>query len=377
MNRTKNYIILDTETATLPFIREMELTSEQKKKIAIAKPLVYDIGWTIANRTYGIVERRNFLVAETFAVPQVFNTAYYAEKRPLYYEMIAKGEATVLPWDAIMEILIKDLENAAYICAYNAMFDFKKAIIFTEAYIRKVYSPYYHEWEENQKNLCAKIAYSKEKPSKNPDFDPMNFVFRGNKYPMIDIWGVACNTLLNCNKYKNRCLLEKRISPSGLYFSTNAETAMQYLSDNFNFIEDHTALSDAEIEKECFADPWSEDALRSELSNDNAIFLVSKTKGKVSGYIGVHTVLDESYIANVAVKGDFRRLGIGSMLLDCAEKKVKAKACSFISLEVRVSNTPAINLYQKHGYVSQGERKNFYSHPTENALIMTKTFSEE
>ena len=133
----------------------------------------------------------------------------------------------------------------------------------------------------------------------------------------------------------------------------------------------------AEIERECFADPWSEDALRSELSNDNAIFLVAKTKGTVSGYIGVHTVLDESYIANVAVKGDFRRLGIGSMLLDCVEEKVKAKACSFISLEVRVSNTPAINLYQKHGYVSQGERKNFYSHPTENALIMTKTFSEE
>lgn len=250
MNRTKNYIILDTETATLPFIREMELTSEQKKKIAIAKPLVYDIGWTIANRTYGIVEKRNFLVAETFAVPQVFNTAYYAEKRPLYYEMIAKGEATVLPWDAIMDILVEDLKNAAYICAYNAMFDFKKAIIFTEAYIRKVYSPYYHEWEENQKILCAKIAYSKEKPNKNPDFDPMNFVFRGEKYPMIDIWGVACNTLLNCNKYKNRCLLEKKISPSGLYFSTNAETAMQYLSDNFNFIEDHTALSDAEIETE-------------------------------------------------------------------------------------------------------------------------------
>ena len=133
----------------------------------------------------------------------------------------------------------------------------------------------------------------------------------------------------------------------------------------------------AEIENECFADPWSEEALRSELSNESAVFLVAKTDGKTSGYVGVHTVLDESYIANVAVKGDFRRLGIGAMLLNCAEEKVRAKGCSFISLEVRVSNTPAINLYQKHGYVSQGERKNFYSHPTENALIMTKTFSEE
>ncbi len=132
-----------------------------------------------------------------------------------------------------------------------------------------------------------------------------------------------------------------------------------------------------EIEKECFADPWSEDALRSELTNENAVFLTAKVSGKVAGYIGVHTVLDESYIANVAVSSDFRRMGIASMLLDCAEEKVREKGCSFISLEVRVSNIPAINLYQKHGYISQGERRNFYSHPTENALIMTKTFSEE
>lgn len=247
--KCKNFLILDTETATLPFVREWDLTSEQKKRISIAKPLVYDIGWTIANRTHGIIEKRNFLVAETFSVPQVFDTAYYAEKRPIYLDMLAKGETAVLPWDAIMEILIKDLEDAAYICAYNAMFDFKKAIIFTEAYIRKLYSPYYQEWEKNQRQLCEKIAHAKQN-NRNPDFDPMNFVFRGEKYPMIDIWGVACNTLLNCNKYKNRCLLEKKISPSGLYFSTNAETAMQYLSDNFNFIEDHTALSDAEIETE-------------------------------------------------------------------------------------------------------------------------------
>lgn len=133
----------------------------------------------------------------------------------------------------------------------------------------------------------------------------------------------------------------------------------------------------ADIEKECFADPWSEDGLRSELTNENALFLTAKVQDKIAGYIGVHTVLDESYIANVAVSSDFRRTGIASELLSIAEKKVREKGCSFISLEVRISNTPAINLYKKHGYISQGERKNFYSHPTENALIMTKTFSEE
>ena len=131
------------------------------------------------------------------------------------------------------------------------------------------------------------------------------------------------------------------------------------------------------IEKECFSTPWSEDALRSELTNDGAVFLKAKTDGEISGYIGMHTVLDECYIANVAVKNKFRRMGIGSLLLSEAENSAREKKCSFISLEVRVSNTPAITLYEKYGYISQGERKNFYSNPTENALIMTKTFSEE
>lgn len=249
MSRTTKYIILDTETATLPFIGQWELSSDDKKKLAIAKPLVYDIGWTIASRTHGILEKRNFLVAETFSVPAIFNTAYYHEKRPLYLDMIAKGEIVVLPWDEIMKILLEDLQDASYICAYNAMFDFKKAIIFTELYIRKLYSPFYYEWEDLQRESCRRILHEKKKQNER-DFDPEHFIFRGEKYPMIDIWGIACKYLLNNSKYKNMCLKESKISNSGLYFTTNAEVAMQYLSQRFDFIEDHTALSDAEIETE-------------------------------------------------------------------------------------------------------------------------------
>lgn len=245
--RTTKYIILDTETATLPFIGQWELSSDDKKKLAIAKPLVYDIGWTIASRTHGIMEKRNFLVAETFSVPAIFNTAYYHEKRPLYLDMIAKGEIVVLPWDEIMKILLEDLQDASYICAYNAMFDFKKAIIFTELYIRQLYSPFYYEWENLQRESCRRILHEKKKQNER-DFDPEHFIFRGEKYPMIDIWGIACKYLLNNSKYKNMCLKESKISNSGLYFTTNAEVAMQYLSQRFDFIEDHTALSDAEIE---------------------------------------------------------------------------------------------------------------------------------
>ena len=247
--RTTNYLTIDTETCTLPFLNEWALSSEDKKKIAIAKPLIYDIGWTIANRTYGVIEKKNFLVAETFAVPSVFNTAYYKEKRPLYLEMMKRGEITVLPWNAIMEILLEDMNNCEYICAYNAMFDMKKAFPFTELYIKKLYSPDYQEWENYQRTLCERILTEKKKQNER-DFDPENFFFRGEKYPMIDIWGIACKYLLDNNKYKKMCLRESKISPSGLYFTTNAETAMQYLSKRFDFIEDHTALSDAEIETE-------------------------------------------------------------------------------------------------------------------------------
>lgn len=128
------------------------------------------------------------------------------------------------------------------------------------------------------------------------------------------------------------------------------------------------------IEKECFSTPWSREGLISELSNEGAVFLTAVRGGEIAGYMGMHIVLDECYIANVAVKSQFRRQGIADKLLGRAEKEAVDKGCAFISLEVRVSNAAAIALYEKRGYVSQGERKNFYSDPTENALIMTKTF---
>ena len=72
--KKKFYLTLDTETATLPFANELCKDSKQKQKIAIAKPLVYDIGWTITDRVGNIVKKENFLIQETFFVPNVFNT---------------------------------------------------------------------------------------------------------------------------------------------------------------------------------------------------------------------------------------------------------------------------------------------------------------
>lgn len=130
----------------------------------------------------------------------------------------------------------------------------------------------------------------------------------------------------------------------------------------------------AEIERECFSSPWSEEGLTAETENPSAEFFVLLSEDTVAAYMGMHIVLDECYIANVAVKKDFRKRGFGSALVENALSVAKEKGCSFITLEVRVSNLSAIALYEKFGFERVGERKNFYTCPTENALIMTKYF---
>lgn len=130
----------------------------------------------------------------------------------------------------------------------------------------------------------------------------------------------------------------------------------------------------AELERECFSSPWTEKGLLQELSNEGAVFFTARKDGRVIGYMGMHCVLDECYIANIAVSTRQRRQGVGRLLLRYAEERAKERGCSFISLEVRVSNEGAIGLYLSEGYEKMGERRNFYSAPTENALVMTKTF---
>ncbi len=132
-----------------------------------------------------------------------------------------------------------------------------------------------------------------------------------------------------------------------------------------------------EIEKECFSSPWTRKGIESELENENARFFTAEYMGERAGYLGMHIVLDECYIANIAVREKFRRKGIGNELLKVAEETAKSENCCFISLEVRVGNEKAIALYKKRGYNEVGQRKNFYTDPIENALIMTKNFSKD
>ena len=98
-------------------------------------------------------------------------------------------------------------------------------------------------------------------------------------------------------------------------------------------------------------------------------------EGRVVGYAGLHVVLDEGYIDNVAVEPDARKHGVASALLDvfC---RYGAANLAFLTLEVRASNAAAIALYDKFGFQEVGRRKSYYQHPTEDAILMTREFKK-
>lgn len=128
------------------------------------------------------------------------------------------------------------------------------------------------------------------------------------------------------------------------------------------------------IERECFSQPWSEASLEEELYNPLCSFIVAQRHdGAVLGYAGLHAIMDEGYIDNIAVREDYRGQGIADDLLDVFVRFGQAKL-AFLTLEVRPSNEAAIGLYYKHGFAQVGRRKNYYENPREDAVIMTLEF---
>lgn len=130
------------------------------------------------------------------------------------------------------------------------------------------------------------------------------------------------------------------------------------------------------IERECFSTPWTRDQLATQLSGDRHVFLAAELDGQVAGYVGMMYVLDEGYISNVAVGGEFRRRGIGDALIASLLSRCESLGLVFVTLEVRRSNAPARALYEKHGFVAVGERRNYYEQPREDAVLMTKFFKK-
>ena len=133
----------------------------------------------------------------------------------------------------------------------------------------------------------------------------------------------------------------------------------------------------AEIEKDCFSSPWSEGSVLSEIQSRESVFLVAKKQKNIVGYISAKIISGEIYINNLAVKKECRNKGIATALLDTMISYAENEDCSFITLEVRVSNSAARGLYENFGFRFLGERKDFYSLPTENAAIYTLYLKED
>ena len=128
----------------------------------------------------------------------------------------------------------------------------------------------------------------------------------------------------------------------------------------------------AVLEKQCFSAPWSEASVAGELDNPLSVWLVCVDRGKVLGYVGSQTVLEESDMMNIAVLPEARRAGIGERLILSLIELLKDRGSRSLALEVRASNTPAISLYKKLGFLQVGRRPNYYRGPREDALILRK-----
>lgn len=144
--------------------------------------------------------------------------------------------------------------------------------------------------------------------------------------------------------------------------------------------EKHAAVL-AELERLCFSAPRSESLLRSEVHNPLGRFYVAEYtdetgRTQIAGYAGMQNIAGECYVEDIAVFPALRGQGIGRKLTETLLTKAREERSAFVTLEVRPSNQTAIHLYQSLGFTEVGRRRNFYTKPTEDALLMTCYFWE-
>lgn len=125
-----------------------------------------------------------------------------------------------------------------------------------------------------------------------------------------------------------------------------------------------------EISTISLKESWTLDSFTKELTNPLAKYIVAKCNNKTVGFAGVWTIVDEGHITNIAVHPNYRKKGIGSLLVNSLIEHSFNWGCTALTLEVRASNTPAQNLYKKFDFVEEGIRKNYYKDNKEDAIIM-------
>lgn len=178
---------------------------------SIEKPFCYNVGYVLVDTdTQTILLTRDYVVEQCWHNLPLFSTAYYAEKRPLYVSAMRSRKTVMEKWGNIMRQMRKDFK----------------------------------EW-----NVVAAYAY-------NSPFDDGVFTFNNDWYktinpldnmPIYDIRGLVSEFISTTQDYKEFCERHERFTPKG-HYSATAETVYQYLTENTEFIEAHTALADSEIE---------------------------------------------------------------------------------------------------------------------------------
>ena len=126
----------------------------------------------------------------------------------------------------------------------------------------------------------------------------------------------------------------------------------------------------AELERRYFSMPWSQKQLQESLENPDYLFLVLEREGKVAGYAGLIQAAEEGDITNVVLAEECRGAGLGKALVAALLEEGEKRGIREFTLEVRVSNTLAVHVYEVLGFVKEGIRKRFYEKPSEDAWIM-------
>ncbi len=226
IDKRKNYyVVLDTEGLGL---------NDRKKKI-YGKQRAYDIGYVIIDKKGRIQKRFNALTEEIFGDYELMSTAYFADKIVDYEEMITNKEIKIKIFQKIINQLKRDLKTYKIkgIFAYNCNYDIT-ALVETAQYTI---------------SNCPKLTFTKTKKGKyKPEHEKLLQKILGTKIEFYDIWTMACMTLCQQKTFIDQAKFTKRGN-----IITNAEAVYNYITDQENFIEEHTALADAEIESEILA----------------------------------------------------------------------------------------------------------------------------
>ena len=131
----------------------------------------------------------------------------------------------------------------------------------------------------------------------------------------------------------------------------------------------------AALEREVFSNPWTPEMIQSSMTSDFDRVEVQEKDGVFQGYVIYSVVCDSADLLRIAAMPEYRRQGVGTVLMDCMIKACESAGVQNIFLEVRQSNVPAIGMYDRFGFKEISRRKRYYTSPVEDCIVMQKELS--